>query len=165
MKLMIRQTRGDYRERFLIFDEKGELKYYVWGTQRNQGETLKIQDRKCIEYSTIRQRNFFFLIGYSIEISGIHSATLLQNPVTFHTLLKVRGVDWTIRGNLREKTFEVIGENQEAVMTHTRKWDSKGEWYELEVRYLESEPLCLAIAICIDIILPIGGGAIVAINS
>ena len=59
---MIRQTRGDYRERFLIFDEKRELKYYVWGTQRNQGETLKIQDRKGMEYSTIRQRNFFFLI-------------------------------------------------------------------------------------------------------
>lgn len=165
MKLMIRQCRGDYRERFLIFDEKGEPRYYVSGMRGNQGETLNIQDKKGLVYSTIRQRNLFFLTGYSIEISGIRSATLLQNPVTFHTLLKVRGVDWNIRGNIREKIFEVIGVNQEAVMTHTKKWDSKGDWYQLEVRYPESELLCLAIAICIDIILPIGDGAIVAINS
>lgn len=165
MKLMIRQTRGDYKERFLIFDEKAKLKYYVWGLRRNQGETLKIKDKKGLEYSTIRQRNLFFLTGYSIEVSGIHRATLLQNPVTFHTFLKVRGSSWNIWGDLREKTFEVIGENQEAVMTHKRKWDSTGDWYELEVRYPEYELLCLAIAICIDIVLPIGDGAIVAINS
>lgn len=165
MKLMIRQSRGDYRERFLIFDEKGDLKYYVFGARRNQGEILSIQDGKDLVYSTIRQRNFFFLTGYSIEVSGIRGATLLQNPVTLHTLLKVRGTNWNIQGNIREKSFEVIGENRETVMTHRRKWDDRGEWYELRLQYPESELLCLSIAICMDTTLPIGEGAIVAINS
>ena len=165
MKLMMRQSKGDYQERFLVFNEKGEPKYCVLGMRRNTGELLKIQDGEGRVFSTIRQRNFFFLTGYSIEISQIRSATLLQNPVTLHTLLKVRNANWSIRGNIREKDFEVVGEDQKAVMIHTRKWDRRGDWYELQLLYPESEILCLAIAICMDSVLPVGEGSIVAINS
>lgn len=165
MRLIIIQDKEDYRACFRVLDGSGEEKYRVTGERNQKGATLCVQDRQSVVMAMLRQRNFLFLSGYSISVSGNNCASVIQNLYSMRTLLRVRGADWSLRGDLRLRSFDVLDENHSVVMSHAKRWGVWGDGYELNIFRPECELLCLCIALCIDYAVPLEEGSVVAINS
>lgn len=164
MRLIIKQCKQDYRARFLVLDESGEEKYHVLGEQKSRGGTLYVQVGESV-LAQVRQRRFLFFTGYGIFLAGINCATVIQNLYNLHTMLRVSGVDWSVRGDIRTHNFDLVDRVGQVVMTHAKRWGVWGEGYEINLFCPEYEMICLCIALCIDWVVPVDGATVVAINS
>lgn len=164
MRLIIKRCKQDYRARFLILDELGGEKYHVLGEQKSRGGALFVMNGER-EMAQIRQRGFLFFTGYGISIAGIRCATVIQNLYNLHTMLRISGVDWSLRGDIHARNFDLVDREGKIIMTHAKRWGMWGDGFEIIVSRPEYELVCLCVALCIDWVIPMDGSTVVAINS
>ena len=70
MKLYIKQKVFSFKDKFNIYDERGEIKYTAEGEIFTLGKKLHITDTNGQEVIFIRQRLLTFLPKYEISLPG-----------------------------------------------------------------------------------------------
>ena len=150
MKLYIKQKVFSWRDRFAIFDETEQSRWFAQGEIFTFGRKLHIYDVFGNEAAFIRQKVLSFLHRYYIEIGGsefefVKEFTFLRPRFT------IRNLDWSVDGDFWHHDYMVTSSLGE-VMRMSRAWLSWGDFYELDINDPQDELLCLCVALAIDCI-------------
>ena len=158
LKLYINDSKLKNDKRFLISDEKGNLKYTVSIDFTSSTLKMDIYDVSYKKVAKIRKRD---ILCFTIFTISCDESLLTNNKVRIVTnLLNVKdyfsmyGVNWLLRGDILSKNFELIDVDKSVVMYHKRNNYQSNMFYELDIFEKEEKNiiLCICIALCIDIL-------------
>ena len=150
MKLYIKQKVFSWRDKFAVFDETEQSRWFAQGEIFTFGRKLHVYDASGTEVAFIRQKIFSFLPRYFIETGGgvfefVKELTLLRPRYT------IRNLDWVADGNFWQHDY-MVSDSYGEVMRISKAWLTWGDFYELNICDPKNELLCLCVALAIDCI-------------
>lgn len=86
---------------------------------------------------------------YSV-VAGGQRIRVTVNDSSFRRPVRILGKRWRFRGSLLVRSFDIVNEISQVVMTHGKCWGTAGDCYAVEIANPENVPLCLCIAALLD---------------
>jgi uncharacterized protein YxjI len=148
MRLYIKQKVFSWRDRFAVWDEQEQERWFAQGELFSWGRKLHICDAGGSEAAFIRQKLMSFLPRYFIKIGG-NVYTLAKEFTFFRPRYRLEGSPWTMSGNFLAHEYEVT-DGTEYVMRMSKHWFTWGDSYELDIPHPEDELLALCVALAVD---------------
>ena len=152
MRLYIKDSKGDNRSRFLIFDELSNLQYKV--SVEKTALTIKLDifdNHSNNRVAKIRKRDILFLKTYTISCKDKKIKVIgkfSESDVNFY----INGINWFFMGDILKKDFEVINVDKSVIMSHKQRVAEAEVYYEINVNDENNKLLCICIALCIEIL-------------
>lgn len=149
MRLLIEQHIFTFGDRFTVFDENGNDKYYVEGEIFSWGKKLHVTDLEGNELLYVEQRLFTFLPKYDIYIGGEQVMTVVREFSFFGPSYSVEGTDLSVEGDFFAHEY-AIKDGDSTVASISKEWFSFGDCYVLDIFGDTAELYALAIVLSID---------------
>lgn len=134
---------------FVIMDHCGRAVYEVTARPYSLGRRYYLVDTDCSRVARISCVRLSVAFQYSITVGRQH----LRMTVDFSSQrrpVKFRGKRWRFRGNATIRSFDILNENSQVIMTHGRCWGTHGDCYAMELKDPSRALLCLCVAVAID---------------
>jgi uncharacterized protein YxjI len=148
MKLYIKQRVFSWNEKFAIWDEQENQRWFAQGEYFSWGHKLHITDPQGREVAFIRQKLLALLPQYVIEIGG-NSYKLTKEISLLTPRYCLGNANWAISGNFNAHEYAATKGNEQ-MMSIRKHWFTFGDSYELTITRLEDELLGLCTALAID---------------
>lgn len=153
MNLYIKQKVFSWGDKFTVYDEGGNPKYYVEGEVFTFGKKLHLYDLSGNELAYIEQKIFTFLPKYYIYRNGQTVAEVVKEFTFFHQEYQVNGLGWNVHGDFFDHEYEV--ENYGTMVASVSKeWFTLGDAYRIstygQVDEINALAVCLVIDACIE---------------
>ena len=149
MKLFIKQKVFSFKDKFNIFDERGEIKYTATGEIFTLGKKLHVTDAAGNEVIFIRQRLITFLPKYEITL-GTGDAVEIVKKITFlRHEYAIPQWDITIKGDFFAHEYEVYKGN-EKIAHLSKEWFTFGDAYAIDIPDPRDELTALAAILVVD---------------
>lgn len=151
MELSMKAKKFALSDKFTIWDEDGDDKYYVVGELFSAGKRLHISDVNGNEVASIREKiitlkpKFFIFIGDEQVGEIVKEVTLLKAKY------KVSGLDWVIKGDIAEHKYSVM-KDKKTIVTVKKKRFSLTNSYVLDIEDDRDELAALAAVLAIDMV-------------
>lgn len=149
MSLYIKQHIFTWGDKFSIYDEDGNEKYYVEGEILTFGKKLHLYDPLGNELAYIEQQLLTFLPKYLIYRGGEEFAEVVKEFTFFHPEYTVNGLGWTVRGDFFDHDYEVVDEDR-TVASVSKEWFTLGDAYEISFGPDVDEVAALSVVLVID---------------
>lgn len=149
MTLYMKQHIFTLGDRFDVWDEAGENRWYVEQELFTWGKTLHIYDTAEREVAGIRREVFRFLPSYCISIGGEEVAQIEKQFTFFHQSYYVDGPDGTVEGDFFAHDYAIYRGERQIASIH-RAWLTWGDCYSIEMEDERDELLVLAVVLAID---------------
>jgi len=153
MNLYIQQRFFSWGDKFSIYDEEGNEKYYVEGEVFTFGKKLHLYDLCGNECAYIEQRLFTFLPKYTIYQNGEEIAEVIKELTFFHPEYTVSGPrmnsGWTVQGDFFDHDYEIT-ENNKVIAAVSKEWFTLGDAYEISINQEEDVTAILSVVLVID---------------
>lgn len=107
MRLLIKQRVFSWTDSFDIYDENGNVRYYVKTEFFSLGHQMHVYDAGNREIGTVRQKLLTFVPTFDIEMGGTYRGRI-QKKITF--LRPKYDVDfngWSVEGDFLEWEYDV----------------------------------------------------------
>lgn len=164
MKLFMKQKVFSWTDRFAIWDEREQNRYYVEGEFLSWGKKLHIFDLNQREVAFVRQKVWAFMPRFFIEIDGREVFQIVKRFTFFKQKYELEGLNWHVEGDFWAHDYAVF-DGSRLVMRLSKHWFTWGDSYELDVINPEEELLCLCIVLAIDAAIEAEGTASTAGSS
>ncbi len=148
MKVYIKQDVLTLGERFTVWDENNEARYYVQGSFLKIPKQFTIYDVMGQELAVIDRKLFRFFARYDIHTQD-HFVHLQRNFSFFRQSFSIEGINWRVEGDFLNHHYRIY-ERNEPIMTLRKHWFTIGDSYELTIRSEQEAVLALALSIAID---------------
>lgn len=148
MQFYLRPVSGP-RCLFVVLNSSGRPVYEVVGAFFPFGRRFFLLDEERNVVGRVSGVRLNGACQYSIAAGGKRIRMAVNYTVPRHPV-KIHGRRWRFRGSVLTRSFDLIDESQQVVMTHGRCWWVGGECYALEVSDPEKAAICLCIAAVID---------------
>ncbi len=152
MKLYIKQKIFSWKDRFTVYDEAGNDKYYVEGEFFTLGKKLHVYNLQGTEVAFIEQKVFSFLPRYFVYTKGTQVAEIVKQFSFFRPRYTIEGLGWEIDGNFWQHDY-VITQNGTPIVSIMKEWMTWGDCYELNIADAKDEIVSLAVVLAIDCVL------------
>lgn len=152
MKLYIKQKIFSWKDRFTVYDEAGNDKYYVEGEFFTLGKKLHVYNLQGTEVAFIEQKVFSFLPRYFVYTNGTQVAEIVKQFSFFRPKYTIEGLGWEIDGNFWQHDY-VITQNGNPIVSIMKEWMTWGDCYELNIADAKDEIVSLAVVLAIDCVL------------
>lgn len=149
MELYMKQKLFSWGDKFHIYDQDGNERYYVEGEVFSFGKKLHIYDHSGDEVAMIRQKVLSFLPKYYIEKNGQQLAEVVKKFTFFKPEYTVNGPDWTVKGDFFDHDYDVLSGNI-PVATVSKEWFTWGDAYKINIFSFADEITALAVVLVID---------------
>lgn len=152
-------------DKFTIFDERDNEKFYVIGKAFSWGDKLSFQDTHRKELAFIEQKLLSWKKRYNILIDGEPFAAITKEITWFKKKfrLDIPGPnDYTIDGSFWDHEFTFTRDSGQQVATVSKKMWSWSDCYGVEIVDGENDIAILCACIVIDQVLDDERGAAVA---
>lgn len=153
MNLYIQQRIFTWGDKFSIYDESGNEKYFVEGEILTFGKKLHLYDLQGRELAYIEQQLFTFLPRYIIYRGEEEFAEVVKEFTFFHSEYTVSGpgisAPWTVHGNFFAHDYEVTDGNTR-IASVEKEWFTLGDAYEISIGEGVDEIAALAVVLVID---------------
>lgn len=153
MNLYIKQHIFTWGDKFSIYDEEGNEKYYVEGEIFTFGKKLHLYDLNGNELAYIEQKLLTFLPKYLIYRNGVQFAEVVKEFTIFHPEYTVNGPDWTVHGDFFDHDYDIV-DGERTVASVSKEWFTLGDAYEisfgLDVDEVDALSVVLVIDACIE---------------
>lgn len=153
MNLYIKQRVFTWGDKFSIYDEKGNEKYFVEGEVFTFGKKLHLYDLNGNELAFIEQQLFTFLPKYCVSINGNIVAEVVKEFTFFKQEYSVNGPEWKVHGDFFDHDYEVT-DGYNTIASVSKEWFTFGDAYEIrfgnDVNEIMALSVCLVIDACID---------------
>lgn len=149
MNLYIKQRVFTWGDKFSIYDENGNEKYYVEGEVFTFGKKLHLYDLSGNELAFIEQQMFTFLPKYCISINGRTVAEIVKEFTFFKQEYSVNGPDWQVHGDFFKHDYEVT-DGYNTIASVSKEWFTFGDAYEISLGNNVDEIMALAVCLVID---------------
>ncbi len=149
MKLYLKQKVFSFGDKFTLYDEAGNDRYYVEGEVFSFGKKLHILDTTGCELAMIRQRLMTFLPRYSVEIGGATVAEIVKKFTFFRNEYVIEGLGWTVHGNMFDHEYEIYS-GEQLIAQVRKEWFTFGDAYEIDISPNAHLITALAVVLVID---------------
>lgn len=150
MNLYIKQHVFTWGDKFSIYDENGNEKYYVEGEVFTFGKKLHLYDTAGTELAFIEQQLFTFRPRYYISKNGNLVAEIIKEFTLFCQEYSVSGPDWHVSGDFFSHDYTVTDESEHTIASVSKEWFTFGDAYELRISDDADEIIVLAVCLVID---------------
>lgn len=152
MKLYMKQKVFSWRDKFHVFDENQNERYYAESEFFTIGKKLRIYDYTGNEICFIYQKVMSFLPRYFVNINGEDVAEVIKKFTFFKQEYIVNGLGWSVDGDFTAHEY-VIESDGSIIATISKRWLTWGDTYEIDVPNPQNEVTALAIVLIIDAIM------------
>ncbi len=152
MKLYIKQKVFSWNDKFKVFDEQGNERYFVEGEFFSLGKKLHVYDSERNEAAFIAQKLFSFLPRYFVYVNGNEVAEIVKHFSLFRPKYTIEGLGWEINGDFFAHDY-VISRNGRNIVSISKQWMTWGDCYELEIENENDEIVALAVVLAIDCVM------------
>lgn len=149
MNLYLKQRIFTWGDKFAVYDENGNERYYVEGEVFTWGKKLHLYDLQGNELAFIHEKVFSFLPKYYISQNDLEIAEVVKEFTFFRHEYSVNGLGWTVRGDFFDHEYE-ISDGGSTVVSVSREWFTLGDAYEINISSDVDEVIALAVVLVID---------------
>ena len=149
MKLLIEERIFSWNDRFTVWDEAGNDRYYVEGELFSWGKKLHVCDLSGREVAYIEQQLFTFTPRYSVYANGQLIGEVVREFSFFRPHYTVEGADWDVEGDFWAHDYTVSRRGQ-VVVDIQKEWFTWGDCYTLNILDPRDELQALALVLAID---------------
>ena len=149
MDLYIEQRIFTFGDKFNIYDEKGNERYYVQGEVFTFGKKLHLYSAEGEELAFIEQKLFSFLPKYSVYIRGNEIAEIVKEFTFFRNEYTVNGLGWRVDGNFFDHEYTVQSEGR-VIASVEKEWFTFGDAYKISIADGLDPIPALAVVLVID---------------
>ena len=149
MNLYIKQHIFTWGDKFSIYDEMGNEKYYVEGEVFTWGKKLHLYDGHGRELSFIEQEVLTFLPKYHISRDGVEIAEVVKEFTFFKHEYSVNGLGWQVHGDFWDHEYEIT-DNGRTIASVSKEWMTRGDSYEIRFGADVDEITALSVVLVID---------------
>lgn len=151
MKLYIKQQVFSFGDKYQVYDETGNVLYYVEGDIFTLASKLHVLNTKNEELFLIKKRLFTFLPKYDIY-QGEEVIASADKRFTFLSSridISSKYGDFTIDGEVFAHDFSIYQDGN-VIASIQKKWLSWGDTYEIEILDNQNVDFFVALVITID---------------
>ena len=149
MKLYLKQKVFTWGDKFTVYDENGNDRYYVEGEVLTWGKKLHLTNLSGRELAFIKQKITFFLPQYSIIRNSTEIAKVIREFTFFSQEYTVNGFGWTVKGDFLAHEYEIL-QCGHTVVTVSKEWFTWGDAYRIETAPGVDVVNALAVVLVID---------------
>lgn len=163
MKLYIKQKVFSWADKFRVYDEYENDKYFVEGEVFTLGKKLHLYSLDGDELAYIHQKVWSFLPRYFINRNGEDVAEVVKEFTFLRQEYTAEGLDWTIEGDFWAHEYQINSENG-VVATISKRWFTWGDTYEIDIADDVDEVMALSVVLIIDAVIDLQNSS-AAVNS
>lgn len=149
MKLLIKQRVFSWTDTYDVYDEDGNVKYFVKAEFFSLGHMLHVYDTSEREIGVVRQRILSLLPIFEIDVKGKTIGTIEKRLSLFRPKYDIDFNGWRAEGDFMGWEYDVYGHG--GVAAHISKellhW---GDTYVIDYPNPEDELTALLLVIAID---------------
>ena len=149
MKLYIQQKVFSFKDKFNIWNEAGDPKYYAEGEIFSLGKKLHIYDAAGNEVIYIAQKLFRFWPTYEFSENGAAPVEMKKNFTFFRQEYVIPAYGITVHGDFFAHEYEVFRDGK-SIATLSKHWFTFGDAYEIDIADPADELLALATILVVD---------------
>lgn len=152
LKLYMKQKVFSWKDKFTVWDENGNERFYVEGELFSWGKKLHVYDSNRNEVAFISQKVFSFLPRFFVTVNGVEVAEIVKEFTFFKHKYSISGLDWEVDGNFlaHEYTVSCAGD---PIVTIQKEWMTWGDSYMLDITNAADEIPALAVVLTIDCVM------------
>ena len=149
-KLLIKQKVFAIRDKYNVYDEMENPKYFVKGELFRLSHHIHIYDREGgVELGYIQEKLFKLMREFEISINGVPMGIIKKQFALFRPKYNIDYKGWRLEGNFLQWNYSIY-EGSRLVVKIDRKLFRWGDTYVLDVANPEDELPALMIAIAMD---------------
>ncbi len=149
MKLLIKQRVFSWTDSYDIYDEQGNVKYFVKAEFLSIGHQLHVYDKNHNEIGMIKEKILTFLPAFEIEIGGVTKGRIQKKFTLFHPKYEIDCNGWRVEGDFLGWDYNVYLEC--CPIIHISKqllhW---GDTYVIDIDNPADELMGIMLVIAID---------------
>ena len=149
MNLYIKQKVFSFKDKFNVYDERGEIKYTAEGEIFTLGRKLHIKDTSGREVIYIKQRLLTFLPKYEISVLDGEVVEIVKNFTIFKHSYTIPDWNIVIRGDFFAHEYEVL-RNENQIAHLSKEWFTWGDTYAINIADPRDELIALASILVVD---------------
>lgn len=149
MNLYIKQRIFSWGDKFSIYDENGNERYYVEGEVFTFGKKLHLYDIAGNELAFIQQKVMSFLPKYCILRNNSQIAEVVKEFTFFKQEYSVNGLGWQVHGDFWNHEYEIHSSGR-LIASVSKEWLTWGDAYEIHVINDADIVNALAVVLIID---------------
>ena len=149
MKLYLKQKVFTLVDKFTLYDEAGNDRYYVQGEAFSIGKKLHILDLNGNEVAMIRQHVWTFLPRYSVLVGECEVAQVVKKFTFFRNEYAIEGLGWVVHGDMFDHAYE-IWNGEQVIARVYKEWMSWGDAYGIDISPEVDPVTALAVVLVID---------------
>ena len=149
MKLMIKQRVFSWGDKFDIYDEAGNVKYFVKGEIFSLGHKLHVYDAFDREIGGVYQKLFTFLPKFEIVLDGSVRGYITKQFTLFCQKYDVDFNGWHVDGDFLDWEYDVYSGNR-PIIHISKQWLAWGDTYIIDIENPADEIMGLMLVLAID---------------
>ena len=149
MNLYMKQEVFTWGDKFWIYDQYGNGKYYVEGEVFSFGKKLHVYDANRNELVYIEQKLLTLLPKYEIYTPEGLAAVVVKDFTFFHQRYEVDGPGWVVEGDFFDHDYQ-IADNNGVIASVSKEWFTFGDAYQIQVADHLKDVFIVAIVLVID---------------
>lgn len=149
MRLMIKQRVFSWGEKFDIYDEQGNVKYFVKGELFSFGHQLHVYDMYDREIGSVHEKIFSFPKQFEIVTGGVPRGHITKQFTLFWQKYDIDFNGWHVDGNFLDWNYDVYSGGRPIIRIN-KEWLTWGDTYIIDFENPEDELMGLMLVIAID---------------
>jgi uncharacterized protein YxjI len=150
MKLHLKEKMFTVLDNFYVKDDKGKERYEIKRKfEPAIGLKLHIYDDKGKELACIKEKKITVRPKFRIIVDGEHTATITKKLVSLRPKYEVAELGWSIKGNLIEHDYKIVGKDGEVMRIHKGLLTLR-DTFVMDFKDDKHIPEALAVVLAID---------------
>ena len=149
MKLLIKQRVFSWTDTYDVYDESGNVKYFVKAEFLTLGHRIHVYDVNGNEVGMIREKVMTLLPIFEIEINGVKLGRIEKQFTFFKPKYEIDFNGWRVEGDFLGWDYDVYS-GCSSVVHITKEWFHWGDTYVLDFVDAKDELMGLLVVIAID---------------
>lgn len=149
MRFMIKQRVFSWGDKYDIYDEQGNAKYFVKGEVFSFGHKLHVFDIYDREIGSVHEKLFTFPKQFEIVMNGSVRGYITKQFTFFHQEYDIDFNSWHVDGDFLEWEYDVYSGGRPIIHIH-KEWISWGDTYIIDIENPADEVMGLMLVVAID---------------
>lgn len=149
MRLLIKQRVFTWSDKYDIYDEAGNAKYFVKGEVFSFGHQLHVYDAFGNEIGQIHQKLFTFTPTFEIVIGGRTYGTIHKRFTFFSNKYDIDFNGWYVEGDFLGWDYDVYGGGR-PIIHISKQLFQWGDTYVIDFENPQDELMGLLLVVAID---------------
>jgi uncharacterized protein YxjI len=149
MRLLIKQRVFSWTDSYDIYDENGNVRYFVKAELIALGHQLHVYDANHNETGMIKQKLLTFLPAFEIEIGGVIRGRIKKQFTLFRPKYEIDFNGWQVEGDFLGWDYDVYS-GSSSIMHITKELLHWGDTYVIDIANPADELMGMMLVIAID---------------